>query len=84
MDPKTGRIVECASPEEALRRGLVPIKAAELAAVARMTPEQRKRWAERRLAGPKPDPGKGPAFTRYETQAERNAVKRQRRARRSR
>jgi len=81
MDSKTGRIVQVASEEDARAQGLIPIPKAELARVAKLSPEERKLWAARRLAMAQPLPGSGAAVNRYESKAERNAVKRQRRSR---
>lgn len=45
MDPRSGRIFANVSPEDAKRRGLVPIPEGQEAEVRGMNRHQRRKWA---------------------------------------
>lgn len=90
MNPNTGKIVEVKDEAEARERGLVPIPAEELARIERMSARRRRRWARKKLEQEAKAAGVNmpelclppvSAFNRYVDTAERNAVKRLRKAR---
>lgn len=85
MDPRSGKIVKVKDEAEARRRGLVPIPEEELAKVQGMSPEARKDWVNRKLGRfPSLAPLPNLAFNLNGAKDERNAAKRQRRARKGR